>query len=489
MVLQAGGPVAVWGWADPGTGVTAAFVDEKGVTRGQTTLQANEKGRWKGSLPALPAGLQGRLVVTSGEQEKIVVPDVATGDVWLGGGQSNMSYKVAAANVAAETLAEAKALAAEVRPAVRFFMTTSKAADEPRDDVEGEWKVADADSIGNCSAVAWYFGLALHKKLKTPVGLIVSAVGGTKVEAWMPRRDLDATSIAGGIWKRHEEALSSSSPDMIARHRSTLAAWEAANPTPELRTKNGSSRPRDLYLPDDKNVPCRLYNGRIAGLAPYAVKGIIWFQADGNNAHPEEYSELIQALIKAWRSQWNAELPFYYVEMNNMHELQKKAQDDRPLAEIREAQNGALRQPRPGVVASIDLGIAENAHFPVKKPVGDRLANLVLSEVYQLPVGEVNSPAFAGYKMDGNRIRLYFRHADGLRSREGDVRGFALKNPGGDWVWADGEVEGNDLLVWNAQVPSPQGLRYGWADNPIISIENGAGLPLRPFRIDLKKSN
>jgi sialate O-acetylesterase len=137
-------------------------------------------------------------------------------------------------------------------------------------------------------------------------------------------------------------------------------------------------------------------------------------------------------------------------------------------------------------VAAIDLGIAENAHFPVKKPVGDRLANLALSEVYHLPLGEVHSPEFAGYKIEGDKIRVRLKYADGLRSRGSEVRGFALQNANGQWVWADGKVDGNELLLWSAQAPSPQALRYGWAENPIISIENGAGLPLRPFRTALK---
>src|SRR6185295_5286772 len=209
---------------------------------------------------------------------------------------------------------------------------------------------------------------------------------------------------------------------------------------------------------DSSDVPVRLYNGKIAGLEPCTIKGIIWFQADGNNAHPEEYPELIQTLIRAWRAHWNAELPFYYVEMNNMHALQTKPDDDRPLSQIREAQNGALKLPRTGVVASIDLGIAENAHFPVKKPVGDRLANLALSEVYGLSLGEVHSPEFASYKLEGDKVRVHLKYAGGLRARDGAVRGFAIQDESGSWAWAEGKVEGTDLLLWSPQAGPPQAL-------------------------------
>ncbi len=487
MVLQADAAVAVWGWADADSAVKVAFLDGTGAEKSAATAKTGSDGRWQLQLPPLSGGLAGRITVATDKNEKAAIEDVIVGEVWLGSGQSNMSYKVASFNVAPETLAEAKAQAASVRPAIRFFMTASRGADEPQADVQGRWTIAAPETVSTCSAVAWYFGLALHEKLRTPVGLIVSAVGGTPAEVWIPREALDATSVAPAIWKRHQDALAGYTPDVVVKYKSAETAWRAANPTPELKIKNAAARPKELYTPESSDVPVRLYNGKIAGLAPYTLKGIIWFQADGNNAHPEEYSELIQTLIRAWRTRWNAELPFYYVEMNNMHALQQKPTDDRPLSQIREAQNGALQLPRTGVVAAIDLGIAENAHFPIKKPVGDRLANLALSEVYGQPLGEVHSPEFSSYQLEGDKVRVHLKYAAGLRAREGVVRGFALQDESGEWGWAEGRVDGADLFLWSAQAPHPQALRYAWAENPLISVENGAGLPLRPFRTALKK--
>jgi len=482
MVLQQGPqPAAVWGKAAPGENIT---VELQGKS---SSAQAGANGLWRLKLGELTPG--GPFEMTVAGSNVVKVRDVMVGEVWLGSGQSNMAYKVAASNVAPQTLEEAKTQAAAVRPAIRFFMTTSRGADEPQDEVQGRWTMAEPESVGGCSAVAWYFGLALHAKLHTPVGLIVSAVGGTPAEAWIPRKELDATSVAPAIWKRHQDALAGYSKEAEAKYKSEEAAWRAANPTPDLKIKNAKARPKELYSPENSDVPVRLYNGKIAGLEPYTIKGIIWFQADGNNAHPEEYSELIQTLIRAWRTRWNAELPFYYVEMNNMHALQKAPTDDRPLSQIREAQNGALKLPRTGVVAAIDLGIAENAHFPIKKPVGDRLANLALSEVYGVSLGEVHSPEFAGYRMEGDKVRVRLKYADGLRARGEGVQGFALQDESGRWGWAEGKVEGNELLLWSAQALRQQALRYAWAENPIISVENGAGLPLRPFRTALKKEN
>ena len=178
--------------------------------------------------------------------------------------------------------------------------------------------------------------------------------------------------------------------------------------------------------------------------------------------------------------------------MNNMWDLQKQpvgtVGHDPNMALIREAQAAALALPKTGVVAAIDLGDSSavtNPHFPNKKPVGDRLANLALSEVYGLPMGEVHSPQFDRCAVEGGKMRLRFQFADGLRIRDGGaLKGFAIQGANGDWLWAEGKIDGKDIVVWNSQVPQPKAVRYAWASNPVISVENGVGLPLRPFRTD-----
>jgi sialate O-acetylesterase len=227
----------------------------------------------------------------------------------------------------------------------------------------------------------------------------------------------------------------------------------------------------------------------IKGLEPYTVAGVIWYQADGNSGLYQEYPALIQALIKAWRREWNAELPFYYVEMNNMWEPQQQpVENGHNLGPTREAQEAALLLPKTDVVAAIDLGDAgaiTNPHFWNKKPVWQRLANEALEQIYGLPLGEVHSPEFESFTVAGGKVRLKFRHAGGLRTRDhGPVKGFAIRGASGAWVWADGKIEGRDIVVWSSQVPAPAAVRYAWAANPVISIENGEGLPLRPFRTD-----
>ncbi len=483
LVLQADHPVAVWGWAAPGVQVRVEFADRSGVVRSRATRISDQSGRWQCRLSAMVSGMSGSLRLVSSDGSAKSIDDAVVGEVWLGSGQSNMSYEVKGYNAPDEIVVRARAEAARLRPAIRYFMVELNSAAEPRENVSGHWVVASPENVGSCSSLGWNFGVALHRELHQPIGIVVSAYGGTPVEAWLSHQDLDATLAGPAIWRRHGDALSRFHPDQQVAFKAAYAAWSVANPGP-LRDTHASTRPSEPYAPDNRNVPVRLYNGMIRGIEPYTVRGVLWFQGDNNQGHPEEYPELIHTLVRSWRRNWGEELPFYYVELNNMGKVQEKPVESW-LTLIREAQNAMLELPRTGVVTAIDLGLPQTSHFPDKGPVGRRLANLILSEIYHRPMGEVHSPEFAGYAVDGRQIRLRFRHAGGLRTRRvGGVSGFAIRGRDNDWAWATAKIEGEEILVWNDQIPKPVAVRYGWAANPVITVENRAGLPLRPFRTD-----
>jgi len=198
--------------------------------------------------------------VKTDRNESAIAKDVLVGEVWLGSGQSNMSYAVNALNAPPEVLETAKEEAKAAGGAIRYFSVTSRGSLELQDDVKGAWVVVVPNNVGACSAVAWNFAVILREHIYQPIGLIVAAVGGTPAEAWISKTALDSTGVGAGIWKRHNDAQKSNM------------------------------------------VPTQFYNGKIHGLAPYTLKGIIWFQSDGNERHPEEYPELITTLIKSWRA-------------------------------------------------------------------------------------------------------------------------------------------------------------------------------------------
>jgi sialate O-acetylesterase len=226
----------------------------------------------------------------------------------------------------------------------------------------------------------------------------------------------------------------------------------------------------------------------IRGLEPYTLRGVIWFQGDGNCPHPADYGVLFKTLITAWRAHFHdTSLPFYYVEMQNYARPQQKPVEPNALSEIREQQQAALELPNTDVATGVDVGIRipnYEAHFPDKKSLGKRLAGLALDHLYGQP-GLVHSPCLKTFKIEGNKIRLQLQYADGLRIRgNGDLTGFAIRGAEGEWVWAQGKIDGQDIVVWNDQIAKPTDVRYAWAYNPTISVENSAGLPLRPFRTD-----
>lgn len=488
-VIQAGKPVAVWGWATPGDEVTIEFAATDGKKE-QATAKAGNDGRWNGQLPAIVDGTAGDLEVRTKSEGPIKVADMLAGEVWLCGGQSNMSYLLTThartpnETTGPEILEEAAKKATEANGALRYFAVASKRSDDPLDDVQGKWFVAAPDNVGNCFALSWNFAVALRDKTHFPVGVIDSAIGGTAIEPWTPLPELEACPVGPSTIQRYKAKQDKIAPDVKSKFDAALAEWVKRYPTPELQKENLASKP---VLPDN-NMPARLYNGMIHGLEPYTLKGFLWFQGDGNFGNPQEYGELVKTLIRARRSHWHDDsLPFYYVEMQNYRAPQKDPVEPNPMSLIREAQQGALELPNTDVAASLDQGIDKpnyEAHFPNKKPLGERMAGLALNNLYGQP-GLVHSPAFKSYAIEGNKVRVKFNYADGLRLRgNAGLRGFAIRGEGGDWQWAQGKIEGREIVLWNEQVAKPVAVRYAWAFNPLLSVENQAGLPLRPFRTD-----
>jgi sialate O-acetylesterase len=490
-LIQAGKPVAVWGWANPGDEVSIEFTSSKGEKE-QITAKAGGDGRWSGQLPPVADGTAGDLEVRTATEGPIKVADILAGEVWLCGGQSNMSYlltthaKNANESTGPEILEEAQKNATEANGALRYFAVASKRADDPLDDVQGKWFVAAPDNVGNCFALSWNFAVALNHKLHIPVGVIDSAIGGTAIEPWTPLPELEASPVGPAAIRRYLTKLDALSPEAKSKFWKDLEEWVKRYSTPELQKQNLASKP--IRAEANSNMPARLYNGMIHGLEPYTLKGFLWFQGDGNFGNPQEYGELAKTLIRARRSHWHDDsLPFYYVEMQNYRPPQQNPVEPNPMSLIREAQQGALELPNTDVAASLDQGIDKpnyEAHFPNKKQLGERLAGLALAHLYGQP-GLVNSPAFKSYSIEGNKVRLKFDHAEGLRLR-GDkgLVGFALRARDGDWQWAQGKIDGEDIILWNDQVAAPAAVRYAWAFNPLLSVENKAGLPLRPFRTD-----
>lgn len=483
MVLQADKPTAIWGRGTAGGEVKVRFLDQAGAVKAESTATVEADGRWSLKLPALPARSGGVLEVQAGSDSK-KINDVLVGDVWLGSGQSNMEYATGAANVPKEIAEVAVWEAEAAQPQIRFFVVEKKAGvPNPLKEVNGTWTIITPGNVGKISATSWYFAQALNEKLDIPVGMIVSCWGGTPVEAWMSQEMFDGTEASKEIWKRHNDLLGSYTPEKVKKLREDMVTWQKANPTPELQRKNRNTRPKYPYWAESSRVPVRLYNGMLHGLIPYTLQGVIWYQGEANASRPEIYGELIQAMVKGWRKEWNEELPFYYVELAGYQKPQVEPVED-GYALIREAQAEVLELPKTGVATAVDIGLSDDIHPPYKKAVGQRLAGLALKEVHGQDL-LAESPSYAGSRVEGDKMRISLKNAAGLRVKDGtEVKGFVITDASGQWKWAQAKLDGEDVVVWADGITQPVAVRYAWASFPVLSLYNSADLPLRPFRTD-----
>jgi len=232
-------------------------------------------------------------------------------------------------------------------------------------------------------------------------------------------------------------------------------------------------------------APGVLFNGMIAPLLPFAIRGVIWYQGESNADRAAQYRDLFQVLIRSWRRAWGqGDFPFYFVQLANYMARQEQPTESQ-WAELREAQTLALALPNTGMAVAIDIGEAEDIHPRNKMDVGLRLAFNALHRTYGHSDVIPSGPLFRSVKREGSSLRLSFDHVGGGLVCQGDaLRGFSIAGEDGRFVWAEASIDGEDILVFSPEIAAPRAARYGWADNPEVNLYNKAGLPASPFRTD-----
>jgi sialate O-acetylesterase len=231
-------------------------------------------------------------------------------------------------------------------------------------------------------------------------------------------------------------------------------------------------------------APSALFNGMIAPIVPFAIRGAAWYQGEGNAPRAYQYRRLLPALIRGWRSAWGeGDFPFLIVQLPNYAGKEQQPSESM-WAELREAQLQALRLPNTGLAVTIDLGDAANLHPPRKAEVGHRLALWALGTTYGKQI-DYSGPLYDTMQIEKNRIRIRFANVGkGFEVHGTQLQGFAVAGADRTFHWADATVEGDTIVVSNSAVPKPVAVRYGWATNPDCNLYNQAGLPASPFRTD-----
>ncbi|MBQ9667205.1 MAG: 9-O-acetylesterase [Prevotella sp.] len=238
----------------------------------------------------------------------------------------------------------------------------------------------------------------------------------------------------------------------------------------------------DTSTPNQVTV---LYNAMINPLVGFAIRGAIWYQGCNNEHKGYQYRELLPLMIRDWRTKWGYDFPFYIVQLANYKQLQTEPGDDE-WAEVREAQAMAAQHvEKSGLACLIDIGDAGDIHPKNKQEVGRRLALIARANTYGEQKLEFSGPVYHRYQIEGNKIRIFFHHADGLRTADGGpLKGFAIAGSDHRWHWADARIEGRSVVVTSPDVTSPVAVRYAWHVNPICNLQNAALLPAVPFRTD-----
>jgi len=422
MVLQRDRPLPIWGWADPGEEVTVKLDDAT------ATAKADEQGNWKVVLPAVKADGKAHGMTVSGKN-KIELDDILFGDVWIGSGQSNMEFHLGGSTGGKEAVAAAN------HPQVRLLHVEKVQAQQPAKDIvvagggkseKGQpapaaetgpaWKLCTTQSVPNFSAVLYYFGQRLHKDIGVPVGLINSSWGGTRIEPW---------TVAEG--------------------------------------KGGG-----------------MYNGMIAPVKPFAIRGTIWYQGESNVGNGLAYAEKMKALIEGWRQVWGYDFPFHFVQIAPFAGYKPGS-----LPPLWEGQVASLKMPNTGMAVTTDL--VENIrdiHPKNKFDVGNRLALWTLAKEYGKKGLVYSGPLYKSMKIEGNKIRLSFAHVGGgLKSRDGKpLSEFEIAGADGKFVAAEATIDGDTVIVKAKEVAAPTQAQFGWRNEANPNLTNKEGLPASPFQ-------
>ncbi len=495
-VLQRDVPVPIWGRAKAGASVTVAIAGQT-----QETV-ADDDGRWKVPLDPLKASFDPHTVAISSGDQKIELTDIVVGEVWICSGQSNMQMTV-------NSVPKVKALVPKMEH-VRTFEVKRTVSFEEAENVEGTWKRERPNSAVACS-----FAHFLQQNADVPVGVILSCWGSSSLEAWMPRDMVDT----------------------VPHFKSMMEDFDKDTKTRE-RIQGILDRPRpwgrkdDVFLRRQTNI---LYNAMMHPLAPYACRGLVWYQGErntqsmnsgvtepwfGNHSGILKYGDTLKKWIQRYRQQWNNDQMQFLVVMlpgygkvlpSKILEgpaLQNKAADGKPdkqqlakakaknmrlnarhpdlhsWAWMRESQLQVLELPHTGVANTIDLGDIKDIHPKDKLPIGRRLALLAVRNTLEKDI-IAEGPVMSRVEQRGADLVVHFENATGLKTVNGKPpTGFWVCDDAKEWVRAEAQIEGEKVVLGASRIDLPRFVRYAFSGKPKVNLVNGAGLPARPFRSD-----
>ena len=611
VVLQRQKPIPVWGWANPNESVSVAF-------NGQNkTSTADSSGKWTVIFAPMEATGKPLEIKVAAKSGNVTVKDVLIGEVWLCSGQSNMEWSVKQSNNFAAEKRDAE------YPQIRqFYVEHNVEIIEQKDLKSGEWKASSAETVGDFTAVGFFFAREIYQKLKVPIGLVHSSWGGSQIEGWISKDGMISSDELGeygrnlpknwqeadailernvkkitlgdantnptladekryleanydfskwhsgdpigqwdwkGIWAWRGNGFMAKKveiPNNFVAQETTLGlaegnsyneiyingkqvfagvlkgkreikiaqnTWKSGanslvikmnkNIEPEwfgvglmgsgddifiktndekipLADNNWKLMPSfaeaHTYAHSSNNVGTLIYNGMIAPLAPFAMRGVLWYQGETNAGRAFQYRKTFPLMINDWRKKWNDNFYFYFAQLSS-YGSNKSSNEGSNWAELREAQTMTLSLPKTGMAVTTDIGNANDIHPTNKQDVGKRLAANALKLTYGQDILH-SSPIYNSVKFENGKAVVSFKFAGtGLSANDksGSVKGFEIAGADKVFYYAQAEIAGDKVVVYNPKVKNPVAVRYAWSDAPVnANLFNPAGFPASPFRTD-----
>jgi sialate O-acetylesterase len=474
MVLQQNQRVLIWGRADPGEAVTVRFASQSKSTT------ASSEGEWLIKLDPMRANATPATLTISG-RNTIELKNILVGEVWLVAGQSNMQ------RLLSETADGETATAAADHPLIRLFNVSRQVAFKHAPPPLARWLACSPQTVKEFSAAGYYFGVELEKELRVPIGLINASYGGSQAEAWTPveylltSNDLKPTVDRTKVWDEER-------PRVRVEYDEAIKKWRAEA---DKATAAGARPSPSPAVPDalrEYRIAASIYDGMIAPLMPFYIRGAIWYQGESNETRAQQYGILLPTMIKAWRERWaEGDFPFGIVQLPNYRDPKPEPADE-AWSHVREAQRRTvISTPNTGLIVTIDIGEAHDIHPKNKLDLGKRMARWAMADVYGQKMTK-SGPMFREAKATKSKVVIRFDEVgQGLRVSDGNqLSEFAIAGEDRKWYWANAKIVGRDTIeVWSDSVKQPIAVRYAFNNNPRNpNLTNDTGLPAAPFRTD-----
>lgn len=490
MVLQREKPIHIWGTGTNGELVT--------VNLGECACSAPVIAqKWEVTLPPLPAGGAYTLTIRT-DTEEIIFSDIMIGEVWLCGGQSNMELALIDSDEPLSALGFCK------NANVRLYHVCKRGfLDETffEEEKNSSWQLPSVENCRSWTAIGYYFGDMLSKKLGVTVGLVECNYGGSSASAWISREMLETTNIGKAYLKDYTDGMAGRTDEEAIQayleyceyqseweeHKNQCYRWNPNISWNEVLKICGENKYPGPVAPIHPLRPHGLYDTMISRIIPYTLRGVIYYQGEADECRPEGYETLLYSLIMQWRKDFrDDELPFLLVQLPMFS--YEGQQDKTTWCILREAQEKIYKTVRnTGLAVILDCGEYLEIHPKEKRTPAKRLYLQALYHVYHLKEENTCSPMLKKALLKHQGVKLYFSHVDNGLLLKGKT-GFELCDTEGNWHCAKAKANADTVFVQCDTVPYPTAVRYAWKNYAEVTLFEKNGLPAAPFRYLLQNT-